>query len=320
MATRTRGNITKSKGAPAKAAPKAKADPVETPKLTPEERKAVRLASLAKARETRNAEKVLAAEAAAQEVSDAAAKHKVDVLAKEINTRFVKARDAEAKGDDHRLAAALRLGEVKAALDKENTTFFKLWVEANITEQSYHNCRQLAAIGYSGDEETAREALDNARKANAQRNAGYRAAAQQLLEDRSEGGEEGETEEDEGKKSAGTAKRPITKAMDAMAKIKPVEAVGFLKRQAEKLGLKLIGANVTDKAVLKGMDQYKIGSGVDGDASEAGKAAFTAMTAPEKMAFLEWATAEVGMDLVNPFDATEEAEPAPKAASKKKAA
>lgn len=78
-------------------------------------------------------------------------------LAKEINTRLMKAKQIEGKADDHRLAAAIRLAEAEK-LCKDSGISFKKWVEASVT-QSFETVRQLVRIGGADDPQKALEDL-----------------------------------------------------------------------------------------------------------------------------------------------------------------
>lgn len=83
------------------------------------------------------------------EFTQAQIERKLDPIAKEVNVRLEKADKNDALADDHRLAAAIRLDDAKAAC-KEMGVTFKKWAEDNIA-WSYDTVRKLARIGGADD-------------------------------------------------------------------------------------------------------------------------------------------------------------------------
>lgn len=90
-------------------------------------------------------------------------------VAKEINIRLEKAGKAYQQGDDHRLAAAIRLAEAEY-LCKENKVKFTDWCRANISYDPA-TVRRLANVGASPD---PAKALQDMRERNVANNKAYR--------------------------------------------------------------------------------------------------------------------------------------------------
>ena len=92
-----------------------------------------------------------------------AALRKLDVVAKEVNARFEKAKALDGKADDHRLAAAIVLAkaEDQCTSDKIN---FKTWSEANVL-QGWETVRKLVQVGHSDNPQLALEDMRNKNKA-----------------------------------------------------------------------------------------------------------------------------------------------------------
>lgn len=96
-------------------------------------------------------------------------------IAKEINVRLDKAADIEAKADDHRLAAALKLAEAKKLCDKSKVSF-KKWCDSNFT-QSEREIRKLVSVGISDNPVKAIEDLRKGAKTRMARKRARDAAA-----------------------------------------------------------------------------------------------------------------------------------------------
>ena len=101
-----------------------------------------------------------AKQATAAKTMDSKAKHTGTLLAlapiaKEINHKLEQATKTDAKADDYRLSAALRLAEAKARCETDKLGF-KQWAEENVT-QSYETVRKLAVVGAADDPKLALE-------------------------------------------------------------------------------------------------------------------------------------------------------------------
>lgn len=161
-------------------AKKSKANKKTKKTLSPEEvalkeaqaatREAQKAADKVKADKVRENKKVKAqAEAKGKQTT---ALRKMAIVAKEVNHRFESAKKMEGKADDHRLAAAIRLAEVKQEARAAGINF-KEWVEREITEQSWETVRKLVTIGEADDPALALEDMRNKNKgANKKLNAG----------------------------------------------------------------------------------------------------------------------------------------------------
>lgn len=193
--------------------------------------------------------------------------------AKEINERLDRAAVADKKGDDHRLAAALKLEEARK-LCVEKGIKFKEWVESNVT-QKWETVRKLVAIG--GSPEPAKALADLREK--------VKAANKKL----------------NAKKAAGSKSSPLKggahsafkAADDAVAALDEKQQTVIVAERAAKLGL-----TVAPKGkVVSGLDAVK-------------RAFLDTLEPQEKVAFVTWAANEIGVSVKDPFDSPA-ATPAP---------
>lgn len=93
-------------------------------------------------------------------------------IAKEINVRLEKAGKLDGQAFDHRLAAAIKLGEARKLCDDRKINF-KKWCETSVT-LAYDSARKLATIGMT---ENPKAALQDLRERTSQQMKGSRARA-----------------------------------------------------------------------------------------------------------------------------------------------
>ncbi len=188
-------------------------------------------------------------------------------LAKEINVQLASADKTEQKSIDSRVAAAIRLAEVKKICGDKGITF-KKWAEANVT-QSYETVRKLAAAGAEAD---PREAIAAIRHANK--------TANKALRDRKSASRDTEAT------AAITSAAQVTdqnlpprkrakQIAEAITALPGRNAEDALRDAAQNLGFSVVmGTAANDLAGLQG--------------------AFTGLKAKTKMEFLHWAAKQVG--------------------------
>lgn len=116
--------------------------------------------------------KSVTALAAAAKSGQTQALRELKPVATEINKRMEQAATLDGKAADHRLSASLRLAEAKDKC-KANKISFQRWCDDHVVVL-YETARQLARIGASGDEDTARLALEDLRAKNARNNVSMR--------------------------------------------------------------------------------------------------------------------------------------------------
>lgn len=203
-------------------------------------------------------------------VEKAEAEKAMPNLAREINVRLEKAQKLDQQGDDHRLTAALRLGEAKKNC-KLMGVKFEDWCGVNI-KFSFSTCRELAAIGLT---DHPKQAIEDLRAVQRDRQVKSREKKKNVTS-----------------RQGGTrASKPASdfqvaeEALDRMGDV----SMKLIESHAKKHGLAVVSATAAKQQV----------SGADG--IDAAKFAFEALTATQKMAFLEWACGETGMTLVNPY-------------------
>jgi hypothetical protein len=178
------------------------------------------------AREKEQTDKEAAQKKAAKELAPAA---------KEINTFLELATKNEAKADDQRLAAALKLAEVEKAIKAVPGMSFKKWVEENV-KLSFETVRKLVAVGSSGDEGKARIALEDMRAKNAAANKKARTKAKAEKQSRSTtniGSKQVSV-------AAPKAMSPFKQADTALAALPEDQAIELVKGRAHKLGLAVV--------------------------------------------------------------------------------
>ncbi|MEE9598178.1 MAG: hypothetical protein V3V96_15510 [Acidiferrobacterales bacterium] len=198
---------------------------------------------------------------------------KLNSTAKEINVRLEKAKTANQKAQDHRLAAALLLAEARTKCN-EGGVKFKSWVADNIM-QSYDTVRKLASVGAS---ENPTEALENIRLAN--------------------------------KEHSVTKRKKLTKAKELEQKVTPYQratkAVEVLEDQVQlNLATSIVGKAdlvVISKTELK--EIKKLATSKDsGTALETVIIAFDTLSLSDRMRLVEYGAKRVGVTITVPtFD------------------
>ena len=103
----------------------------------------------------------------AKKARDTGALRQLEPFAKEISIRFEKAAKLDDKAADHRLAAAIQLGEAEG-LCKRHKINFKKWAAANFS-QRWDEVQRLTAVGTSDDPKKAIEDLRAGQRAKAQK-------------------------------------------------------------------------------------------------------------------------------------------------------
>lgn len=209
-------------------------------------------------------------------------------IAKEVNARFESADKMDAKADDHRLSAAIRLAEAKDKCEKAKINF-KKWCEENV-KQSYETCRKLVPIGQSSEPAAALADMRNKnKKANkAHRDAKKSGAAQAALPS--------------GKKGSAPSSfiqaEQTVLALDDKDRHAVVEAVAARENKV-----------LVDKTELKRLQEREFEAAkpspktVVEDASLAEmQKAFGNLKATDKMMFVSWAAEQVGVKIVNPLE------------------
>lgn len=204
-------------------------------------------------------------------------------IAREVNTRLEKATKFQGQADDHRLAAALRLAEIKKKLGEAKLDF-KPWVEKNI-KQSYQTARKLAVVGES---DNPQEALAAMRDKNAAANKKLRA----------------EKKLGKGTVRAGkTSKEQVVDvALGALEKMPDAQRVKLITSVAKNEGLEVHAAGAEPKA-------RKAKPGNQVSTIDEVKSAFMTLSFADKAAFAGWAATKIA-ELA---DESSEMPPVPKA-------
>lgn len=210
--------------------------------------------------------------------------------AKEINVRFEQATKADGKASDHRLAAAIMLGEMKGTC-KEKQVSFAEWVEKNIT-QAYKDVCKLVRISQAKDPALA---IADMRFRNA--------ASNQKLRDKAKKAKP---------RAPAPAPTPETAAVDAIARLDDASRIGLIKASAASDGMAIVAKNY-----LKGVEaSAKLGksraeklTGIDNLIM-----AFNALDPAEQMVLARHAAEAVGLPLA---EAPPEPDVSPKEAGPK---
>jgi hypothetical protein len=197
--------------------------------------------------------------------------------AKEINTRFQRAAVADGKADDHRLAAAIKLAEVKAKCEAQKMPF-KKWFDENITEQSYENARKLVVIGEAKDPEAA---LADMRSKNK--------TANKKARDKKKAGDEGSRDTSTPSKSL----TPMERVEQGLAPLDDTAKVNVLDSEARKLGMQVLSLAQASKLAKDAKVNKLDLTGL--------KQAFGELKASEQMEFVNYAADAVGATVEMPF-------------------
>lgn len=200
---------------------------------------------------------------------------KLETDAKEINTRFEKVAKLDGQADDHRLAAAIRLAEVKSKCEEAKIPFQK-WCDDNITDQSFRTLRQLAGIGAQPE---PRLALEDLRGKNKEAN--------QKLRDAKKERTSTSTSKPQG--STGPTEAPFTRAENFMATLDEKTRDAVMEATAHKVGKVLVPADAAKEVA----QSAKL------DPLARAKAVFDALRPADKVALLRYAADETGFSVVS---------------------
>ena len=206
----------------------------------------------------------------------AAGEKKLVPIANEVNVRLEKADQAFEKGNDHRLAAALKLEEARVIADEAGVKF-KDWCEANV-KKSYHTIRKLLLVAQSDNPKLA---IADLRERNKDAN--------KKLRDAKKSGSR-----DPKKKTA----TPAQQAIEGLSRAKDEDALKIVVDKAQKLGMKVLPRKEAEK--LEKIAQTPVKPDAKSVGFEGLKEGFTALRASEKMQFVRWAAGEIGADVKTP--------------------
>lgn len=245
-------------------------------KPTPEEVKANRLAALEAGRAVR-AEKKAAKDAAQVKKAEAAQKV-LNPLAREINERWERANKQAKTAEDHRLAAALLMKDAEDIAKKAGIKF-KDWAAEHIKEMSWENARKLLYVGKAPNPQLA---IADLRLANAERNKAHRAKAKRRV-------------------AAVISAPPVEQARVAVERMADTERAEFVRQQAESLGLR-VGPQAVEPELPEGgwVEPASGPAPVFEQAQPASlvtlKTDFNSLRMAERMEFVKWAAAELGLE------------------------
>jgi hypothetical protein len=211
-----------------------------------------------------------------EKAKDTGALRALDKIAKEINTRMEKASQIETqagiKADDHRLAAAIRLGEAKEQCKKIKLPF-KRWCEEKIT-LGYTYAVALSQVGLSPDPKAALEDMRSGTRASVKKADTKKRAAKKVTLD---------------SESSVTPKRSkLEVAESAIADLGEEGAKRLIEDRASKAGLVVVPKSEAAKP---------ISAKENGDPLEALKAMFSALDERLQKAFATWAADQAGLSL-----------------------
>lgn len=266
------------KKARAKVAPEA-ITPATPPKAkpTPEEAKANRAKALEAARAAKAAQK---AEKEAEAAKKAKEADKVLApLARDINARLESANKNQGKVDDMRLSAAVLMKEAEEKALAAGISF-KKWASEHITQMSWENARKLLTVGKAPN---PRLALADMRLKNAEANKALRKKrttpkAQQL------------------------PAPPKEQARQAFERMADTERAELIRQEAEKMGLPLRSAK-HELEVIERAEAKNVPATAPQPASLVTlKQDFASLRMVERMSFVKWAAAELGLEVASPAE------------------
>jgi len=207
-------------------------------------------------------------------------------IAKEVNVRLGKANKNDSDATDHRLSAALQLGEAEAVFKERKVkgTSFKAWVEQNIVDLTYESVRKLIPIAKADDPVAALEdyRADNARRNRKSRLANKPATAAagttttRAIPAAPTGSKDGAYEV----------------AQNAVAQITDTGQVEFARGLAKQHGFVVVdedAAALVKLAKTKPLDAYK--------------KVFRTLDVKTKLEAVTWAAGEIGQTLSSEFAA-----------------
>ena len=232
-----------------------------------------------KAKEAAAAEKAKAAQVKA-DLKAKIEERQLPGIAKEVNARFDLATKAEGKADDHRLAAALKLASAKELCQSAGISFEK-WCEANV-QHGWENIKKLVVVGQSAEPAKALADLRDRTK-----------VANKKLRDKKKAGAL-----PSGSKGAERPPSPQMATLQAMEALDDKAAVTVAHERVAKAGMAVVSK--TDFEELRSLRAARDEDG--GFASVAKlKTAFKALSASDRMGFVEWAAGEIGFTVSNPL-------------------
>lgn len=185
------------------------------------------------------------AEAAAAKAAKEEAKKEVlknlTPLAHEIRTRIEKAEGDEQRAINHRVSAAIRLAEVKAACEDAGIKF-KDWFEDRLNTDKfklgYEQGRKLAKAGEAGDEEAVTLAIEDMRAGDAAR---QRKAREKKKESSGQIGHNSGNTTATGSDGAKAPKKDkFTSAREALSELDDKAAEELVRSTAAEFGDRLI--------------------------------------------------------------------------------
>ena len=205
---------------------------------------------------------------------------KLGPIAKEINIRLEKAAQIESKADDHRLAAALQLRAAQK-LCAAAKIGFPAWVKANV-DKSYGEVRKLITVAASP---SPAKALADMRAGAAERNRELR-KRQKVSRDASE---------------EQLARDPQAVAVEALNNLSDVNRLNLLSATAMPMGMRVVSEEETK--AKKHVPPKPSASAVS--TFPAMKTAFADLIASDKLKFVKWAAAEIGVAVSGDFQGPE---------------
>lgn len=281
MATKSMKNAPTLKAAkPKKGAAKApKADSLDSDGVKAEkariaQEKADKAAAEKKAKDAAKAQAALEKEEITKKATKELAPH-----AKEVIVRLEKADKMSADADDHRVAAAIRLETARQVCETAGISF-KKWSEENIPKYSYETVRKLVAAGghmKDGGAEAVKLAISDMRLKNAEANKKLR-----------------ETKKTKGASTSSAPKQlagpgPAARADEALAALSDKARLETARSAAAKLG-----HAVVTQTEAKVLHQPSVAGMMD---------LFRKMAPTDQVKFVDQAAEEIGVSVVNPFDA-----------------
>ncbi|KKN52644.1 hypothetical protein LCGC14_0610380 [marine sediment metagenome] len=200
-------------------------------------------------------------------------------VARDINVRLEKASQADGKAFDHRLAAAIQLEFARDMCEKRKLNF-KKWAEVNVS-QSYETVKKLVQVGAADDPKLA---LEDMRLKNK--------AANRALRDR----KASVSRDPSSAPATASPSTPFNMANDAVAALDDKTQLSLIESRAGDLGMSVVSKVDAKKIHDIKKTPIKEVTGIEGV-----KFYFNNLKPSDKMAFLAWAAAEVGVKLDNPM-------------------
>ena len=264
---------------PKKAKPVKKAKPA---KKAPKKSKSAKLAKKA----PKKSKSAKLAKDLNKKAKDMASLRELVPVAKEINVRLEKASQADGKAFDHRLAAAIQMEGARKICDKRKLSF-KKWAEENFA-LAYETVKKLTQVGAADDPKLALEDMRLKNKAANKVMRARKAAEPKASRDPSQGGHR------DAPAATDSPRTPFNVANDAVAALDDKTQLSLIESRAGDLGMSVVA-----KGNLESLKKAEAGTKETG--VEGVKFYFNNLKPSDKMPFLEWAAAEVGVKLNNPM-------------------